>query len=126
MKMEKIINLAAHRVTVIEDNTYFKAEIRKLVTANPIPINIYEMDGMLSTEQNWIPDKPICGVKTWRMDPILSEHNPKEDEYYIVSLQYLNALKDAGRDTSHYLTIAKQVFDEDGKVVVGCLGLVRN
>ncbi len=121
-----IRNFTPHPVIILQDNAYVKPEIRKLVTPNPIPIQRFESEGMLSADQEWIDAEPINEIRTLKMILKPSSQQPAENEYYIISTMYLIALKEAGLDTSRYLTIGKMVFDEEGKTVVGCLGLVRN
>lgn len=123
----KVRNLTPHPIVILNpDNVEFKTEIRKLITNNPVIVRTIESEGMLSAHNELIKAEPIDGINTMKILLIPSDKEPADDEYYIVSAMYLTSLLTAGKDTSKYLTIGQMVFDEQGKTVLGCLGLVRN
>lgn len=123
--MEEIINGVSHEV-VIYKNTTFKKDIRKNVGgdiarkfAKGITLNAY-----FSESSKTIIDGLEVNIapKAIKVDEL-----PDKSKYYIVSLQYVTACKELGKDTSHLLTTSGAVVDSnDTSKVIGCTGLIRN
>lgn len=66
---------------------------------------------------------PVSGpVHYESIDPIPEK---EECDYAVVSVQYLNACKQSGMDTSRLLTIGPSVIDDHGKII-GTIRLQRN
>lgn len=127
--MTKVVNLTPHDVNIVAGAT-FDASIRKY-RGGEVVLTI-PSSGMVNAVSNDTPaaDVIVGGVsvssikKIWTSVDALPEYD--EDTMFIVSGLYVSACCELGLPTANLLTVGNMVVAEDGRTIVGCVGLVRN
>lgn len=121
----KIFNGTPHDIVVykIEDVVYLKT-IRKWVLNNPKaePIAQIKSSGkVLSAKIETVQSGYTIGIPTF--EKRIEGYDPLPEGYdiYIVSMLYASAALKKGEDK--IFTIADPVYTEDGKTILGCLGI---
>lgn len=124
----KFINLTPHSIVIIRrEDIEFDSAIRKY-TANADCKYIMEIpsSGVASAKILTEGAESIFGAPTFRKtitdcDP-LPEHD--EDDIIIVSALYATAFRKVHPDSDVRLyTISDPVYSQDGKTILGCLGI---
>ncbi len=126
--MAKIINcMGGHEVNIIQGAVY-NDSIRKYVGGQQvlsIPFSGTMLSANIVEEQTAAIDVDGINIPTVTKRCISVDQIPNTEDYFIVSVMYVNACKELKLDTSHLLTVGNSVVDEKGKVI-GVIGLCRN
>ena len=115
-----IFNGTPHEINIFE-NAIFNPEIRKYQGGNlvmTIPSNGMLNDKIETETKPKIGNIPIFGKKL-----VSCDEPPKGYDMIIVSALYSSAIQKSEFNHSNCFTVCDPVFSNDGKTIVGCLGL---
>lgn len=124
----RIWNMTPHAINIIrKDHVEFKAEIRKNVALPDYEVaTSLPTDGVLSAKLESTPTEDILGIPCYEKQVVGCDPLPDEVEdgdIVVVSALYATAYKRTYGDTDQLFTIADPVYSNDGKTVLGSLGI---
>lgn len=124
----KIWNQTPHVINIIrKDCVVFNAEIRKNVALPDYEVaTSLPTDGVLSAKLKSTLTEDILGVPCYEKQVIGCDPLPDEVEdgdIVVVSALYATAYRKVYGDTNQLFTVADPVYSEDGRTVLGSLGI---
>lgn len=124
----KILNYTPHTINIVNpDHTEFRADIRKNVALSDYEIiATVESSGVLSAKIQTAPGPNVGGIPIFEkqiigVDPLPETDDP--DTIFIVSALYVSAYRKVHGDDARLYTIADPVYSQDGKTIIGSLGI---
>lgn len=124
-RLNNIVNYTPHALNFFGPGAVeFRPEMRKWVALEGMqPSFSIPSSGMLSAKIETAPSEQLGGIRVFSKQVTGCDPLPEKGNVVIVSALYAMAAGKMQMDMSRVFTVADPVFSQDGRTVLGCLGI---